>query len=76
MQICEDCKKHFNQQEQADYILTLNSLPKEEMHLCEYHAMILIQDLAKHRANFKLKSLIDGTVYRPVYRELGVEKDG
>jgi hypothetical protein len=64
---CETCKKNFNKLEEAEYAITLDSLPAEEAYLCEYHAMSLVQDLARHRANFKLKSLIDGTVYLPTY---------
>ena len=64
---CRTCKKDFNKLEEAEYALTLDSLPTEEVYLCEYHAMSLVQDLARHRANFKLKSLIDGTVYLPTY---------
>jgi len=67
VQLCETCKKDFNRLEEAEYVLTLDSLPVEEACLCEYHAMILVQDLARHRANFKLKSLIDGTIYLPTY---------
>ena len=67
MRLCETCKKDFNKLEEAKHTLTLDSLPTEEAHLCEYHAMILVQDLARHQANFKLKSLIDGTVYLPTY---------
>lgn len=64
---CETCKKDFNKLEEAKYALTLDSLPTEEVYLCEYHAMILVQDLARYWSNFKLKSLIDGTVYLPTY---------
>ncbi len=64
---CETCKKNFNTFEEAECVLTLDSLPTEEVYLCEYHAMRLVRDLARHRANFKLKSLVDGTVYSPTY---------
>ena len=64
---CETCKKDFNRLEEAEYVLTLDSLPAEEAYLCEYHAMRLVRDLARHRANFKLKSLVDGTIYLPTY---------
>jgi len=64
---CGTCKKDFNKLEEAEYALILDSLPTEEVCLCEYHAMSLVQDLARHRANFKLKSLIDGTIYLPTY---------
>ena len=69
-QLCETCKKDFNNLEEAEYVLTLDSLPTEEVHLCEYHAMRLVRDLARHRANFKLKSLMDGTIYLPTYNSL------
>ncbi len=64
---CETCKKDFNSLEEAEYVLTLDSLPTEEACLCEYHAMRLVRNLARHQANFKLKSLVDGTVYSPTY---------
>lgn len=67
MPLCETCKKNFDRLEEAKYALTLDSLPTEKAYLCEYHAMILVRDLAKHYANFKLKSLVDGTVYLPPY---------
>lgn len=64
---CETCKKNFNALEEAECVLTLDSLPTEEVYLCEYHAIRLVRDLARHRANFKLKSLADGTIYSPTY---------
>ena len=64
---CETCKKNFNSLEEAECVITLDSLPTEEAYLCEYHAIRLVRDLARHRANFKLKSLVDGTVYSPTY---------
>lgn len=67
---CETCKKDFNSLEEAECVITLDSLPTEEAYLCEYHAMRLVRDLARHRANFKLKSLIDGTIYLPTYNLL------
>ncbi len=70
VRLCGTCKKDFNKLEEARYALTLDSLPTEEAYLCEYHAMCLIRDLARHRANFKLKSLMDGTVYLPTYNLL------
>ena len=72
---CETCKKDFNNLEEAVYVLTLDSLPAEEAYLCEYHAMRLVRDLARHRANFKLKSLTDGTVYLPTYNSLQEGED-
>lgn len=72
---CETCKKDFNNLEEAEYILTLDSLPTEVAYLCEYHAMRLVRDLARHRANFKLKSLMDGTIYLPTYNLLQEGED-
>ncbi len=67
MLVCEDCKRNFNKQESAEYRLTLDSLPNEGKYVCEYHAMLLIKDLAEHRAQFKIRSLLDGQTYHPAY---------
>ena len=75
VRLCETCKKDFNRLEEAVYVLTLDSLPAEEAYLCEYHAMRLVRDLTRHRANFKLKSLTDGTVYLPTYNLLQEGED-
>ena len=72
---CETCKKDCNSLEEAECVITLDSLQTEEACLCEYHAMRLVRDLARHRANFRLKSLMDGTVYLPTYNLLQEGED-